>query len=89
MYAYIFIICDVETVISYQSNVLVAFNVFLRFLHRRNLYQKKKTMNNTDAPAPIATQDVALSDVASLRNWADCAAKLEDFEYKSAKYTKS
>ena len=46
-------------------------------------------MNNTDAPAPIATQDVAFSDVASLRNCADCAAKLDDFEYKSTKYTKS
>ena len=40
-------------------------------------------MNNTDAPAPIATQDVAFSDVASLRNCADWAAKLDDFEYKS------
>ena len=45
-------------------------------------------MNNTDAPAPIATQDVAFSDVASLRNCADWAAKLDDFEYKSAKYIK-
>ena len=52
-------------------------------LQRRNLYQKKNTMNSTDNPAPIATHDVALRDVASFRNWADCAAKLLDFEYSS------
>ena len=40
-------------------------------------------MKSTDNPAPIATQEVAFSDVASFRNWADCAAKLFDFEYSS------
>ena len=37
-------------------------------IHRRNLYQKKKTMKSTEHPAPMATQDVAFRDVASLRN---------------------
>ena len=31
----------------------------------------------------MATQEVAFNDVASLRNWADCAARLFDFEYSS------
>ena len=54
-------------------------------IHSRNLYQKKKTMNKTDKPAPIATQEVALSDVASFRNCADWAAKLFDFDSNSVK----
>ena len=53
------------------------------FIQSRNLYQKKKTMNKTDKPAPIATQEVALSDVASFRNCADWAAKLFDFDSNS------
>ena len=52
-------------------------------IHRRNLYQKKKTINSTDNPAPIAIQDVAFREVASLRNWADWAAKLFDLLYNS------
>ena len=53
------------------------------FAHSKNLYQKKKTINSTDRPAPIATHDVAFSDVASLRKWADCAAKLLDLDSSS------
>ena len=38
-------------------------------VYSRNLYQKKKTMKRTESPAPIATQDVALREVASFLYW--------------------
>ena len=63
----------------FQNFVEVAYdfrfqNRNLRF-QRRNLYQKKNTTRRTDAPAPIATHDVALSDVASFLYLADIIDK--------------